>query len=319
MNDQSRFDIINEKSKIMIESVKNDVKNIIDIKNYENLTNVKSSIEQLIGGTKISLDPNKIDKIQNVNDQNNEILKQIAGGINHVLWNHPNKNDTNLLVQSNQTIQSELSSIKTEVEKFTSKYCSSSQKRGVFGEEFLANLLIEEFPDTQWLDTRRIPHSADFTAIHHDRKIIIDSKWFKGTVTGINVEKIKTEMETTKADVGIIISYESSFPFHKRMGIEKLGSKRLIFVPNANREAIVWSIVLAKNLVETTNMSIETDRSQRVYHQFIINHQNYLQNIDNQLRLCRGYITSLQASIDNISREGGGLQSMAQMAINITK
>lgn len=136
---------------------------------------------------------------------------------------------------------------------------STSSIKGKIGENFLENLLKQNFPDDNIIITSSSGHESD---LHIESKtyptILVESKLYRNPVSTKEVDKFISDLETTGIDYGIFVSISSSIMCHRRLEFKQIKNKKIIFIPNAGFDSfpVVYGILFLREISNLDDKNI---------------------------------------------------------------
>lgn len=171
---------------------------------------------------------------------------------------------------------------------------STSATKGKIGENFIENVLRENFPDDLVEVTAQTGHEADLHISSNGLPtILIESKMYKSAVSTKEIVKFYNDLESTGVDYGIFVSLTSNICKHRRLEYERKNNKHVIFLPNAGFGGIniIYAILFMREIslknteLDTVSASIIEEKCKLIY-----------DSLDN-LNTIFGHISRLKANV----------------------
>lgn len=149
--------------------------------------------------------------------------------------------DDNFKNQKNDftILSKELVTLNEKLNKFTNR----STNIGQLGENIVEDILNNEFKDKEIVRTTTKLHSGDFII---NNELLIEVKLYNKNVPSSEIDKFKYDITFNKCKLGILYGINCGICNHKRLDIENCKEYNILYVPFANRDAIVWSILVAQ-------------------------------------------------------------------------
>ena len=237
-----------------------------------------------------------------------------------------------------------------KVDNLSSKMLHS-QKSGKVGEEFVYELIQENFPSLIIEDTHSKPHSGDFLISFPgipDLKILVEIKNYKGCVSQKEVDKFKYDIEYTKSNGGILFSINSKISKKRRFEIEFENEPYCLYCSQTGYEPFgyIASLMLFEEIYKTKNAKYTIEKIQFIFEK-IMSALNPLQKMFQQLFeqrksiedmqkimnqilirtyewefLLRNVFKNIECEIKNINNsgsDGGGTQTRSEKTVNLEK
>ena len=186
---------------------------------------------------------------------------------------HPQPEHT-LMAQQFTALHQDLHETRLQIRESlqsSQKRTVTSSLKGKDGEQWVIDFLRKAFPDDSFVDCAKMKKSGDIHMIPANNKwgeMLIESKYYKGVVSGTEVQKFYRDLERTGKPLGLFISLSSSISRIKRLEIKRRNGAIVMFIPNAitNQNAITLGLMVLQHIYQfeqETNTTVHNLESMR--------------------------------------------------------
>lgn len=167
---------------------------------------------------------------------------------------------------------------------------SNSSKKGKEGENRMADILNDLFPQAEIYDTHQSTANGDFRIVYHGIQILYENKNFRTNVPKRDIEKFKRDVEESDCDCGIMCSENSGIACREDLDLEILGDaqKPAVYLhqTNSHLDKIRIAVLLLVNILEN-KLDLNTST---------------LNDIKNQVKDCDSILTLYQSNKKQIGQ-----------------
>ena len=210
--------------------------------------------------------------LKNVKDIDPNIMIDKINNIIELKYSNINDNLNNHLIQSENRLNTNISSIKDiaiktgiiqenindELNKFINKHTNSSLK-GQLGENLLYNILINEFPSADIQNTSNFTSKGDFILSRKSKtNILIETKDYSTPVKKEEVDKFLKDVNNNDCH-GIFMSHKSGIVNKENYQIDINNKNILIYIHFTNYEP--YKINLAVKIIDILSEKLITNNN----------------------------------------------------------
>ena len=306
-----------------------EIRNIL-INNSNQINTLNNSISNA-NTTLISLLQNKIEAIKEITNNDIKLMfielqKQLAVGpdtsqIKMILENFKDKieilndqklndHDRNTLdtlsklqtsmiqILDTHSVSQKIESIEKTVNAMNENFSSNSAKKGQIAETILLNVLTENFPDTEIIDTSHQANSGDIQMLKENRPVIlIDSKNFGSkTVPKRDLDKFYNDIQQNNC-CGILCNAFGGIANKSHFEIDIVDKNVVIFIWSHQFDHNLFK--LATNIIYGLHQEIKEKQSdsivldQSFFQNLKIEYNYYTQSFKHHLDIIKSNINSL--------------------------
>lgn len=199
---------------------------------------------------------------------------------------------------SNHSINDKIISIESIVTKLHQNFTVNSSKKGEYAENLLHKLLIDNFKNTEIVDTHTKSNAGDFQLIMDNRPtILIDSKHIKGNVPKRDLQKFIDDTQLNNCS-GILANCFGGIANKEHLEFEVIDNNILIYIHEHNFNAenfklavsIIYYIYDAlKNANNDNKMFID----KKLFASLKTEYNYFLQTFNQQLTIMKTSINTL--------------------------
>jgi hypothetical protein len=143
-------------------------------------------------------------------DAMSDILKKMLTiGYNTYFPKNELNNDAKLIYENQPQLSTKFDILDTLINKLTG-ISNNSKKIGIFGENYIQELIAKNFIGVSYQKTGEIDHSGDgLLTLSNGSEILIEIKNYSNIVNDDEVDKFTFDMKTTKRKYGLFLSLNS--------------------------------------------------------------------------------------------------------------
>lgn len=143
-------------------------------------------------------------------DAISDILKKMLTiGYNTYFPKNELNNDSKLIYENQPQLSTKFDILDTLINKLTG-ISNNSKKIGIFGENYIQELIAKNFIGVSYQKTGEIDHSGDgLLTLSNGSEILIEIKNYSNIVNDDEIEKFTFDMKTTKRKYGLFLSLNS--------------------------------------------------------------------------------------------------------------